>query len=58
MMARLHLLRPGFGPAPFERMAGPAPEIEGGIAVGFAFGDGDGGGEEAVGEEVGGYFRS
>ena len=40
MMTCLDLLRPGFWPAPFKRVAGPIPEIEGGIGMGFPFGDG------------------
>ena len=42
MMTCLDLLCPGFWPAPFKRVAGPVPEIEVGICMGFAFGDGYG----------------
>ena len=58
MMTCLDLLRTWLRPAPFKRVAGPVPEIEGGVRVGFPFGDGYSWGEETVGEEVGGYFCS
>ena len=58
MMTCLDLLRPGFWPAPFKRVAGPAPKIEGWVGMGFAFRDDYGWGKEAVGEKMGRYFCS
>lgn len=40
MMTCLDLLCSGFWPGPFKCVAGPVPEIEGGVCMGFSFGDG------------------